>query len=118
MKRSIGVCYYPEQWHKSFWRDDAKEMAALGIVWVRINEFAWSKLEPQPGELHFEWLDEIIEILGGQKLKVILGTPTAAPNRNVAIWLLDDGQVFGHSHNELLKLRSSTRLLHFLPSSD
>ena len=81
MKRNLGVCYYPEQWHKSFWRDDAKEMAALGIVWVRINEFAWSELEPLPGELYFEWLDEIIEILGSEKLKVILGTPTAAPPR-------------------------------------
>ena len=81
MKRSLGVCYYPEQWDKSKWQQDAEDMVELGISWVRINEFAWSQLEPSPGELKFDWLDEIIEILAGQKLKVVLGTPTAAPPR-------------------------------------
>ena len=84
-KRALGVCYYPEQWDKSSWKQDAKDMAELGISWVRINEFAWSKIEPQPGELCFEWLDEIINILGSQNLKVILGTPTATPPR----WMID-----------------------------
>ena len=54
MKRSLGVCYYPEHWDKSLWLGDAKGMAELGISWVRINEFAWSQLEPQPGELKFD----------------------------------------------------------------
>ncbi len=79
MKRTLGVCYYPEQWDSSLWWQDAKDMVELGISWVRINEFAWSQLEPSPGELNFGWLDQIIEILASQKLKVILGTPTAAP---------------------------------------
>ncbi len=81
MKRGLGVCYYPEHWDKSLWLGDAISMAELGISWVRINEFAWSQLEPRPDELRFEWLDEIIEILGNQKLKVVLGTPTATPPR-------------------------------------
>ena len=85
MKRTLGVCYYPEQWDKSFWEEDAKAMSDLGITWVRINEFAWSQLEPLPGELNFQWLDEIIGILGNQKLKVVLGTPTATPPR----WVID-----------------------------
>ncbi len=85
MKRALGVCYYPEQWDKSLWLHDAKEMVELGISWVRINEFAWAELEPQPGNLKFEWLDEIIEILGSQKLKIVLGTPTAAPPR----WMIN-----------------------------
>ena len=72
MKRAHGVCYYPEHWDKSFWQEDAKAMSDLGITWVRINEFAWSVLEPRPGELNFKWLDEIIEVLGSQKLKVVL----------------------------------------------
>ena len=81
MKRTLGVCYYPEQWDRSLWQQDARGMVELGISWVRINEFAWSQLEPSPGELKFDWLDEIIEILANQKLKVVLGTPTAAPPR-------------------------------------
>ncbi|MDG2474137.1 MAG: beta-galactosidase [Paracoccaceae bacterium] len=85
MNRALGVCYYPEQWDKSYWSRDAADMVELGISWVRINEFAWSKIEPQSGELRFEWLDEIIEILGKQNLKIILGTPTATPPR----WMID-----------------------------
>ena len=60
-------------------------MSDLGITWVRINEFAWAQLEPCLGELNFQRLDEIIGILGNQKLKVVLGTSTATPPR----WVID-----------------------------
>ena len=79
MKRTIGVCYYPEHWPKNFWKKDAKRMAEAGLSWVRIGEFAWSKMEPSPGDIKFDWLDEIIDILGTAGLSVVLGTPTATP---------------------------------------
>ena len=60
-------------------------MVEAGLSWVRIGEFAWSKMEPSPGELKFEWLDEIIDILGTAGLSVVLGTPTATPPR----WMLE-----------------------------
>ena len=60
-------------------------MSDLGITWVRINEFVWAQLEPCLGELNFQRLDEIIGILGNQKLKVVLGTSTATPPR----WVID-----------------------------
>ncbi len=60
-------------------------MGDLGLSWVRIGEFAWSKLERRPGDLTFDWLDEAIGILGDAGLKVVLGTPTATPPR----WMLD-----------------------------
>ena len=85
MKRTLGVCYYPEHWPKNLWKEDAKRMAEAGLSWVRIGEFAWSKMEPTPGELKFEWLDEIIDILGTAGLSVVLGTPTATPPR----WMLE-----------------------------
>ena len=85
MKRTLGVCYYPEHWPQSIWKEDAKRMAEVGLSWVRIGEFAWSKMEPSPGELKFEWLDEIIDILGDTGLSVVLGTPTATP----PIWMLE-----------------------------
>ena len=50
MKRTLGVCYYPEHWPKGFWKEDAKRMAESGLSWVRIGEFAWSKMEPSPGD--------------------------------------------------------------------
>jgi beta-galactosidase len=49
MKRTLGVCYYPEHWPEVQWAEDAARMAALGLTWVRIGEFAWGRMEPEPG---------------------------------------------------------------------
>ena len=51
MKRTLGVCYYPEHWPEPQWAEDAARMAELGLTWVRIGEFAWSRIEPEPGPL-------------------------------------------------------------------
>ncbi len=81
----LGVCYYPEHWPRDLWTDDAARMFAMGIRYVRIGEFAWSRLEPRPGELHLDWLREALDVLGAAGLKVVLGTPTATPPK----WLID-----------------------------
>ena len=39
----LGVCYYPEHWPEDFWAEDARRMRELGIAYVRIGEFAWSR---------------------------------------------------------------------------
>ena len=85
MKRTLGVCYYPEHWPEAKWAEDAARMAKLGLTWVRIGEFAWSRMEPEPGRFDWDWLDRAIATLGGAGLKVVLGTPTATPPR----WMLD-----------------------------
>jgi beta-galactosidase len=85
MKRTLGTCYYPEQWPKSMWQEDAKRMADAGLTWVRIGEFSWGVIEPEPYQLNWQWLDEAIETLSAAGLKIILGTPTATPPR----WMLD-----------------------------
>ncbi len=81
----LGVCYYPEHWPEETWQPDAARMKALGINWVRIGEFAWSRIEPNPGEMRFAWLDRAIDTLGNAGLAVVLGTPTATPPK----WLCD-----------------------------
>ena len=85
MKRTLGTCYYPEHWPREIWEDDARRMVEAGLTWVRIGEFAWSRLEPKPGLYEFEWLDDAIDVLGSAGLKVVLGTPTATPPR----WMID-----------------------------
>ena len=85
MKRTLGTCYYPEHWPRDIWEDDARRMVEAGLTWVRIGEFAWSRLEPQPGQYDFGWLDDAIAVLGAAGLKVVLGTPTATPPR----WMID-----------------------------
>ena len=85
MKPALGVCYYPEQWDEGLWAEDSARMVAAGLSWVRIGEFAWSRMEPEPGRLDLGWLDRAIAVLGAAGLKVVLGTPTATPPR----WMLD-----------------------------
>jgi len=48
----LGVCYYPEHWPESMWQQDAREMKTLGLTYVRLAEFAWSKIEPFEGQFH------------------------------------------------------------------
>ncbi|MGR3468102.1 MAG: beta-galactosidase [Shimia sp.] len=83
--RTLGVCYYPEHWPEAQWAEDAARMREVGLTWVRIGEFAWSLMEPQPGVFDWGWLDRAIETLTAAGLKVVLGTPTATPPR----WMLD-----------------------------
>lgn len=82
---SIGVCYYPEHWPEAMWAEDARRMREAGISRVRIGEFAWSRLEPEPGAFDFDWLGRALDTLHGAGLQVILGTPTATPPK----WLVD-----------------------------
>ena len=85
MTPTLGVCYYPEHWPEDQWAEDARRMAETGLTWVRIGEFAWSRMEAAPGKLTFDWLDRAIDTLGAAGLKVVLGTPTATPPR----WMLE-----------------------------
>lgn len=85
MKPALGVCYYPEHWPQAIWQDDAKRMRDMGLRWVRIGEFAWSRLEPSPNQFEWQWLDDAIAILAKENLNIVLGTPTATPPR----WMLN-----------------------------
>ncbi|MGH1576368.1 beta-galactosidase [Planktotalea sp.] len=85
MKRTLGVCYYPEHWSEERWAIDAAQMIEAGLTWVRVGEFAWSRLEPTSGDLQLDWLARAIDTLGAAGLQLILGTPTATPPR----WMLD-----------------------------
>jgi beta-galactosidase len=82
---SLGVCYYPEHWAPERWSNDLDAMRDMGIRFVRIGEFAWSRLEPNPGEYRFEWLQEVLDLAAQRQLSIVLCTPTATPPK----WLLD-----------------------------
>jgi len=80
----FGAAYYPEHWPRERWREDARVMAYLGINVVRIGEFSWGVVEKRPGQIDFTLLDEAIEALYSEGIRIIMGTPTAAPPS----WLL------------------------------
>jgi beta-galactosidase len=81
----LGTCYYPEHWPEQLWAEDARRMVKAGLSQVRIGEFAWSRIEPEPGRFDWGWLDRAIATLHAAGLEVILGTPTATPPK----WLVD-----------------------------
>lgn len=81
----LGVCYYPEHWPETRWPVDARMMRAAGLERIRIGEFAWSRIEPEPGRFEWDWLDRAIETLAHEGLEIILGTPTATPPK----WLVE-----------------------------
>ncbi len=74
-----GCAYYPEQWPSDRWANDARLMREAGISVVRLAEFAWDKLEPQPGTYDFDWLEQAVETLANAGIKIVLCTPTATP---------------------------------------
>jgi beta-galactosidase len=102
----FGDAWYPEQWPESRWEKDLELMQNAGINMVRVGEFAWSRMEPQEGQFDFEWLDRAIALASKHGIKVVLGTPTAAPPAwltqkypdTLATW--EDGRRATHGNRE------------------
>jgi beta-galactosidase len=76
---SVGVFYYPEQWPREQWPRDFDGMARLGFEFTHLAEFSWTYLEPEEGRFDFAWLDDAIALASKSGLRVMLGTPSAAP---------------------------------------
>ncbi len=76
---TMGVCYYPEHWDPSLWRDDLRRMKDAGISVIRIAEFAWNKFEPVEGEFTYDFFDNFLSVCQEEGMYVIFGTPTATP---------------------------------------
>jgi beta-galactosidase len=89
----FGVDYYPEHWvypyagtkekPESGWERDAELMVAAGVNVARMGEFSWGLCEPEDGKYDFDWLKRVMDVMGKVGIKVVLGTPTAAP----PLWL-------------------------------
>lgn len=82
---NLGACYYPEHWPSDRWKTDARLMRKLGLTYVRLGEFSWSRIEPSANRFEWQWLDDAIGVLHSEGLKIIMGTPTATPPK----WLVD-----------------------------
>lgn len=102
----LGACYYPEVWPLKQVDEDIALMKEMGLNVVRINDFAWSCLEPQPGKYDFDWLHRVVNKLAEAGIAVIMCTPTCCP----PIWLVeqypevlvvnDEGQTQQHGSRE------------------
>ena len=94
----FGVDYYPEQWPEERWPEDVRLMDEAGLNVVRLAEFAWSFLEPQPGCFDFDWLDRAIALLHAHDIQVVLGTPTASAPPWAMGMMPDAYKVNEHGH--------------------
>lgn len=98
----LGSAYYPEHWPEDRWPADIQLMQAAGFTVARLAEFAWSTLQPSPGEFDFAWLERAIQQLAGAGIVSVLGTPTAAP----PAWLVQQ-------HPDLLAVGEDGRRVQF-----
>jgi beta-galactosidase len=89
----LGTDYYPEHWvypyagspeePESRWERDAELMVRAGMNVVRMGEFAWGLYEPSEAQYDFSWMQRAMDVMANAGLKIMLGTPTAAP----PLWL-------------------------------
>ncbi len=74
-----GGDYNPEQWSEAVWQEDVRLMRQAGVNCVSLGIFAWAKVEPQPGQYDFGWLDRVIDLLHANGIRIMLATGTASP---------------------------------------
>lgn len=111
---AIGASWYPEQWPEAEWDRDLALMRRANFTVVRVGEFAWSRLEPSDNSFDFAWLDKAIAAAARHGIRVVIGTPTAAP----PVWLTEahpdtlrvneDGSVEGHGERRQFSFASAT----------
>ena len=75
----LGVCYYPEHWDTSFWKEDMLRMKSYGIGVIRVAEFAWNLFEPEEGRFDDSFWDRFLNVAKDCGMQVIFCTPTATP---------------------------------------
>ena len=81
-----GGDYNPDQWlhQKEIWKRDMALAKGAGINTLSVGIFAWAALEPRENEYHFEWLDEVMDLLAENGIKAVLSTPSGARPRWMA----------------------------------
>lgn len=100
----LGAAWYPEHWPENRWEQDLSLMQAAGINMVRVGEFAWARMEPAEGKFDFDWLERAVALAGKHGIRVVIGTPTAAPPawltqrypETLATW--EDGKLATHGN--------------------
>ena len=76
---AFGGDYNPEQWPPQTWDEDVALMKQAHVNLVTLGIFSWAQVEPRPGELTFEWLDQVLDKLADAGIAVSLATMTASP---------------------------------------
>ena len=119
-----GGDYNPEQWldRPDILEDDIRMLKDAHCNVVSLGIFSWSTLEPEEGVFHFEWLENIINRLFENDIRVVLATPSGARPK----WLADKypevlrvssdrrRQLFGARHNHCLTSPAYRKKVHII----
>jgi beta-galactosidase len=118
----FGVDYHPEHWVYPYagtpenpearWDRDIELMMAAGVNVVRMGEFAWGLYEPEEGRHDFDWMRRVMDRMHAAGIRVVLGTPTAAP----PLWLAEKHPEILPVDENGLTLRQGTRHAYCLNS--
>ncbi|MGN0688700.1 MAG: beta-galactosidase [Oscillospiraceae bacterium] len=104
-----GGDYNPEQWkdYPDILEKDIELFKKANINCVSLGIFSWANLEPKKDCFDFEWLDNVINKLYSNGIRVILATPSASRPQ----WLAEElpevlrvgengvRNLYGHRHN-------------------
>ncbi|WP_138296157.1 MULTISPECIES: beta-galactosidase [unclassified Clostridium] len=110
-----GADYNPDQWIKwkdTIWKEDMRLAKEAGINELSIGIFSWAMLEPAEGEYHFEWLDEVMDMLADAGITAILATPSGARPP----WMAQAYPEVLRTGRDLRRIRYSARHNHCLTS--
>ncbi|GMA60193.1 beta-galactosidase [Alicyclobacillus fastidiosus] len=77
-KIPYGGDYNPDQWPEEIWDEDMRLFRIAGIDMATVGVFSWAKLQPSELVYNFEWLDEVLNKLQENGVRVCLATGTAA----------------------------------------
>lgn len=75
----FGGDYNPEQWPDDVLSEDIELMRRARVNTATVGVFSWAAIEPEPGVYRFDWLDEALDRLHANGVRVVLATPTASP---------------------------------------
>jgi beta-galactosidase len=73
-----GGDYNPDQWPQESWAEDMKLLKQARVNFLTLPVFSWAKLQPSESVYEFGWLDEILDQVADNGIKVCFATPTAA----------------------------------------
>ena len=68
-----GGDYYPEQWPREVWQEDFRLMREAGHHTATVGVFGWASLQPAEDRFTFEWLDEVMDGLHANGIRVDSG---------------------------------------------
>ncbi|MFC0212009.1 beta-galactosidase [Paenibacillus chartarius] len=101
-----GAAWYPELWEEEVLAQDIELMKEAGINVVRIGEFAWSRMEPNEGQIDLSFFVDIISRLHANGIEVVMCTPTPTPpiwfthGHPERMYVNEQGQVMGHGSRQ------------------